>query len=130
MSNRKNISNQPSLRTLSFVLRHSELWPAGFEWYYGSCHTCAMGLARRLWDERVKQPTLVCMMEVFGINSRAAGQIFCSAYDRWSDITPEMVADRIDSILPTHKRLTQRNRQNPKSGAEIETSRFLQHNRG
>lgn len=41
--------SKPSLAGLSYVLRHPEIWPDGFEWNYGNCRTCAMGIAHRLW---------------------------------------------------------------------------------
>jgi hypothetical protein len=40
----------PSLRALVYVLRDQTTWPQGFRWDYGDCETCALGLARLLWQ--------------------------------------------------------------------------------
>lgn len=42
--------SKPSLPALSYLLRHKELWPHDFSWYYGHCERCAMGLACSLWN--------------------------------------------------------------------------------
>ena len=41
---------KPSLEGLAYALRHPEVWPEGFEWGYGECETCAVGLASKLWS--------------------------------------------------------------------------------
>lgn len=43
------IAGKPSLTALAYALRHPETWPEGFEWDYGDCESCAMGLAGELW---------------------------------------------------------------------------------
>lgn len=45
----KTIESKPSLRGLSYALRHPETWPAGFEFDYGDCKRCAIGLIFKLW---------------------------------------------------------------------------------
>jgi hypothetical protein len=96
---------EPSLKNLSHVLRHQELWPDGFEWDYASCHSCAMGLAHQLWS-LVDSPNSHVIARVFGMPPGLAGRIFggnhtlCTygtAY--FPDVTPEMVADQIDAYL-------------------------------
>lgn len=44
---------RPSLANLSTTLRHPEQWPAGFVWDYQFGHSCALGLAVRLWGEPI-----------------------------------------------------------------------------
>ena len=39
----------PSLKNLSYILRHREWWPDGFEWDYRYCASCAIGLCEKLW---------------------------------------------------------------------------------
>lgn len=46
--------DKPSLENLSYCLRHPETWPSGFHWDFKQCSTCAMGLARALWDEKIR----------------------------------------------------------------------------
>jgi hypothetical protein len=41
--------DKPSLRGLSYALRHPKMWPRGFVWNYQNCTQCAMGLAHTLW---------------------------------------------------------------------------------
>ena len=47
---------KPSLKALSHILRHKELWPEGFKWYFGSCRSCAMGMAKILWEFKSTYP--------------------------------------------------------------------------
>lgn len=112
----------PSLEGLSWMLRHPEKWPKTFEWYYGNCRTCAMGLANKLWG-LTESESLVEYMRVMpkalGIHGRSAERIFLGRYgkhiaswvpigvdprtgEEYGDsrfITPEMVADEIDAYL-------------------------------
>lgn len=41
--------DQPSLRSLSVLLRNRHLWPDGFEWNYSYRKQCAIGLAEAAW---------------------------------------------------------------------------------
>lgn len=90
---------KPSLEALSFMLRHREMWPAGFKWNYAHCETCAMGLAYDLWDE--SQRGNICTF--LDVPSNPAGAIFgdVGAKRGLSDhlVNPEMVADDIDVYL-------------------------------
>jgi hypothetical protein len=92
---------QPSLKALSHILRHRELWPPGFKWFYGECETCAMGLAHQLWSEAIIQPTSLRVGTALDINYDVASHLFLDRYGYVSmfAITPEMVADRIDEYL-------------------------------
>jgi hypothetical protein len=63
------------METLSYLLRHKELWPTDFAWDYSKCENCAIGLA------------------VF--------QHVTTGVER-SSITPEMVADAIDNMMRTY----------------------------
>jgi hypothetical protein len=101
MSNRQNA--QPSLRALSFALRHKELWPAGFEWNYSSCAQCAMGLAHAMWSNKVPAHDLESMTTAFNMNRKDADRIFlrASRVETIIDarpITPERIADLIDAL--------------------------------
>jgi hypothetical protein len=105
---------KPSLEALSHILRHKELWPTGFEWNYGFCYSCAMGLAGELWDVFVPRNPDAAVLNVskaFGISRKVAGNIFggeadwipyhpgCVVVRDTNAVTPEMVADQIDKFL-------------------------------
>lgn len=97
---------KPSLAGLSYLLRHRELWPAGFSWNFSGCHSCAMGLAHRTWANSLwrrfttglRYPDAPSMQRVFGISEHNTLQFFYYGYDTAS-VTPEMVADKIDAYL-------------------------------
>lgn len=104
---------EPSLPNLSYVLRHKEYWPEGFEWDYRYPSSCAIGLCEELYGQRVSQ--LDGSLEISVGSVRGEGNsfsdIFCNTretyrvfgFSLWplvhSDITPEIVADRIDRWL-------------------------------
>ena len=95
------ISDKPSLKSLSYVLRHSETWPEDFEWDYRDCITCAMGLASQLWN-KVQTHTLSMSLE-FDMSHLSTYRIFIEL-DRVlkkpaNKITPIDVADAIDAYL-------------------------------
>lgn len=100
---------KPSLEALSFMLRHREMWPAGFEWDYSECRNCAMGLAINLWNLRehsTRDGSMTgceVMQKTFDISEKPADNIFYFANEarglQESDVTPEMVADDIDAYL-------------------------------
>jgi hypothetical protein len=104
----------PSLQALSHILRHRELWPEGFAWDYSECETCAMGLAHKLWRLRSQYTMAVGMHRLvsddmakqFAMPDISAQCIFGGrdledvyGVDNTVDVTPEMVADRIDQYL-------------------------------
>lgn len=120
--------DRPSLRALSHILRHKELWPEGFVWNYSSCSTCAMGLAWQIWnmnDDHLAYPlyrNLRRAAEVFSMPLMESCTIFGGyiplnldniegggIQDDWTKapdggssmghVTPEMVADKIDEYL-------------------------------
>lgn len=95
----------PSLEALSFLLRHKEMWPRDFAWNYAGCSSCAMGLAHQLWEEMMAPDSLE-MSRVFDMPLSRSIQIFggtnlCAAYEvlDYGEVTPEMVADKIDQYL-------------------------------
>jgi hypothetical protein len=86
--------SKPSLEALSYLLRHREMWPAGFEWDCTYCDQCAMGLADRLWSVYIEEvapddfPSAAILIDANSIRGI-----------KWCDVTPEMVADDIDAYL-------------------------------
>jgi len=97
---------EPSLKNLSHILRHRELWPKGQGWDYSNCVDCAMGLAHALWNEVIEYPGSHAMAGAFGMPQSVACRIFGgneplktygTAY--YHNITPEMVAEKIDEYL-------------------------------
>ena len=100
--------SKPSLEALSWLLRHKEMWPRGFEWNYSSCDTCAMGLAYELWTENCVGANTYWMKKIFNLSEEIARAIFIDAVVGqgrlgFSDITPEMIADDIDEYLAGRK---------------------------
>lgn len=87
----------PSLAGLAWALRHRETWPQSYHWSFSSASTCAMGLVTKLWPDS----------DVFSIRDQFhapldLGHLFSlSAYAPVSnaDVTPEMVAARIETVL-------------------------------
>lgn len=96
---------KPSLQGLAWLLRHKEAWPEGFVWCFQDCQTCAMGLLWRSmgempdWDNSRAQ---IRVAAFFALDSDTAYDIFqamADTADDYIDVTPEMVADRIDAYL-------------------------------
>ena len=96
---------KPSLEALSWLLRHKEMWPRGFEWIYRDCHSCAMGLAWTLWRESIDLPVPEVIAKVFFMEESAACRIFINGAFKHQtlDVTPEMIADDIDEYLAGRK---------------------------
>lgn len=101
-------TKNPDLRDLIYVLRHKETWPPGFEWDYRACTTCAMGLAHRIWPDKVTRSTSVAMSEAFGMNLDDAQDIFLKSDNMWNTIfnrgvSPEYIAKRLTRYLANNK---------------------------
>lgn len=93
--------SKPSAKALSYILRHRELWPTGFEWDYNGCETCAMGLAHQLWIESIAMPGTSCVAPALGLDEKKAKfQVFVSPelFNK-INVTPEMVADKLDELV-------------------------------
>ncbi len=92
----------PTLQTLADILRDRSRWPEDFgPWNFSSCSQCAMGLAVAMWN-RQAYPSCQTMTDMFGIPSTEASKIFCGSlrfYDTPRAITPEQIADRIETYL-------------------------------
>lgn len=114
MSYRKRDLAQPSLRALSFVLRHPQLWPKDFRWQFRECTNCAMALAARFWAIRDYIPDSHLaphqMATAFNVPQEVARSLFIGPAERGldyeyrpgirvGDVTPEHVADAIDQFL-------------------------------
>lgn len=83
----------PSLESLSYILRHREFWPVGFQWSFLRYSQCAGGLAERLWDKTPKELGMGWLERcktIWGFGYRGTPIRF---------VTPEQVADRIDRYL-------------------------------
>jgi hypothetical protein len=105
---------EPSLENLAYVLRHQELWPEGFVWDYRNSSTCALGLCKKLYNLCPEQVDFRLVQ-----SPGASKSIFCDWGNEakpvmlfgfiplWErklemyEITPEIVADRIDNWLAT-----------------------------
>lgn len=97
----------PTLKDLSYLLRHREEWPEGFYWDYTNMGTCAAGLAEQKFNLHLPDDEYwTTLAEVFGITDTIA--IFVGAARKSTlprhnlrsmrDVTPERVADVIDAL--------------------------------
>lgn len=94
--------SRPSVRGLAYLLRHSELWPKGFEFNYLSQVTCAIGLAATYWH--LRDFTSVCTTEALGLSNGAARAIFMSrSSSGFRGHSPLDIAETLDqySVSPT-----------------------------
>lgn len=115
--------SQPSLAGLAWLLRHQEEWPQSFTWdfrrictrreyerdepFLGHPPECnvlgdAIGLACVMWPEAMKSRAL--RLTYFEkTSSEDEDYIFCDTYGlSYEEVTPAMVADRIDAWLAEH----------------------------
>lgn len=113
----QRIPEKPTLKALSYALRHKEMWPTGFWWEFAFIETCAMGLASEIWGGA---SNAMSMSELFDMPLQDARDIFLnegnwatvrrSLFSTWfpwvktpradlRKVTPEMVADQIDKYL-------------------------------
>lgn len=90
---------KPTLEGLSWLLRHREAWPEGFEWDFYDCRTCAMGLLTRIVfgaPFTTLEYSLNWIQYYFGMDRVSSRRIF--RIGRYPD-TPEAIADLIDEYL-------------------------------
>jgi hypothetical protein len=115
------------LRRLAFALRNPQTWPKGFVWNFNACTQCAMGLACQLWladetpvqreGESFHRQYVSLIARRLAIPFGDVERLFLTA--TWGEtfsnhffgliwwrreldfdkVTPEMVADAIDSYL-------------------------------
>jgi hypothetical protein len=105
--------DKPSLKALSYILRHREHWPEGFTWSFPNCEQCAMGLARNLWDKKhdpLNDVDDACNWAVDFltaerrfVNDVFGGNIYLCSRVPLGLVTPEMIANKIDEHLATQK---------------------------
>lgn len=102
-----------TLADLSWRLRSPETWPANFQWNYGCCDTCAMGLAWQLAGARSRFPLLPRRLDTIlsltvatladATDFQQMKGIFLELHIRKSSnaskIRPDDVADAIDEYL-------------------------------
>ncbi len=110
----------PSLARLSYLLRHHELWPEDFSWHFDNCECCAMGLASAFWQldpeqyewtdcDDVVDCHLNMVHTVLGVHKSTCMILFLNerTYGVSSEqVTPNMVADKIDEYLAKQRRLS------------------------
>jgi hypothetical protein len=89
------------LQDLSALLRDESRWPEDFQWDYGDFNTCAVGLGCRagLFAPGIRPVDVEA--EDLGMDPVSYWGLFVrSGY--YGDITPEMIADKIDDWLAEH----------------------------
>jgi len=92
--------SKPSLEGLSYLLRNKGLWPKGFAWDYTSNLRCAIALGKETWG-RVAWQGHEMHMPVSDYSRIFCAERFRRTYNVHclSDVTPELVADKIDQYL-------------------------------
>jgi hypothetical protein len=94
--------SKPSREGLSYILRHKELWPTDFRWFFPLHSCCAIELANRAWPSEVVYGFGSELFKALGLPVTSMNDnIFINAalYDvQASEVTPEMVADKIDAL--------------------------------
>jgi hypothetical protein len=96
----------PSMRrsVLIAALRDEQLWPKGFRWNYDFCKTCAAGLAERIGlcvgEDEASINWAVPVTKALGLRPDQGARVFYSTHGvlRLSEVTPAMVADRLETI--------------------------------
>lgn len=95
--------SRPSVEALIYALRHPETWPAGFEWDYSECETCAIGLAQTLWaiPRTDTQYSDEFIARAFGMSVADAERIFIGSYRGvlYQEITARHVASALERWL-------------------------------
>jgi hypothetical protein len=100
--------DKPTLEGLIYLLRHPDLWPVGFSWFYPDCMRCAMGLSYFMWkNSGISHPILGTSQTVgrhFDLDEYQSKNAFLGATWRLhkfplTKVTPEMVADLLESYL-------------------------------
>jgi hypothetical protein len=94
-------SKKPTMKALSFLLRHRELWPSDFVWDYMYHQTCAYGLMLRHWDIKDNSEELVTesAARTLGISQSSACWIFIYGGDKLMErVQPEDVAALLDEV--------------------------------
>jgi hypothetical protein len=94
----------PAMRRSALIalLRDRSMWPPDFRWSFRDCRTCAIGMLREAmpgmkWD--IVKDQDVNMARELGISRSAAYDIFIAHHGMESrEITPEMVADRLEHL--------------------------------
>ncbi len=98
----KELLAKPSAEGLSYLLRHSEIWPKDFKWNFGNYYCCALGLSEKFWGYKFN--VLSNVEFYFKITyERGAGWVFGSGilniYGKPdADVTPNDVADKLDEL--------------------------------
>jgi hypothetical protein len=92
----------PSVRGLAWLLRRQDQWPVRFDWNFAACSACAMRLAWEQWAGDRPQGYFSVghfTRDTFG-NDLMCNAFILGAYEPVPDrdVTPEMVADRLDEL--------------------------------
>lgn len=101
-----------TLARLAVVLRDRSMWPDGFEWNYGDCPRCAMGLAYEIktgkyldgiYGSNVTRAIRRLINDAKAMKIKDFNGIFWKLNERLEihsyQVTPEHVASAIESYL-------------------------------
>lgn len=89
----------PTMRRsiLIATLRDKTLWPKDFVWNYAHRCTCAIGLAERVFGQRLHVSYSMPCSEL-GLEPGQSMNLFNNGYGHQGNVTPEMVADRLEEM--------------------------------
>lgn len=89
-------------RRLVHALRHPETWPPDFEWDYGRCPSCAMGLAWRLTGQIGKctpDKGMALMRRSMPMPNSSVVAVFLLLHPLGQVVNPEDVAAAIEAVI-------------------------------
>jgi len=95
--------SKPSMRALSYILRHEQTWPDNFKFNYYFCEKCAMGLAHLIWPTHIFEPTTKFVGPALGLSLDEARSTFLFGGSTRNSREPESVARELDSIRHRHE---------------------------
>jgi hypothetical protein len=94
----------PNLPDFAYILRHTELFPPTFRWYYKAWGSCACGLAAEILGQKWEgKDALHWAAEVFKIADYHAALLFATCHGRACAqvVHPTDVAKTIERYLAT-----------------------------
>jgi hypothetical protein len=104
--------SKPTLKNLSYLLRHQELWPKDFKWYYPNFDRCAMGLyckyyncslGHLMWIDNLTSKDLFKLFTSYTKSRKIFGIRISYPTIFIRDISANDIADRIDYFLENRR---------------------------
>jgi hypothetical protein len=91
--------DKPTVAGLIYLLRHQELWPAGFEWNVFEHDKCAIGLMQVYWNIQVPNGATIWLSsmeaaDILGMSHDTAYDVFINELD---GATAHDIANRLEA---------------------------------